>query len=127
MRRSHSLGEKAAWTGADSGRVPTGRSYGDPTSTAVVLNFNLFPIPAMKNITDAPIHVQKREKREKLSARRPRGCCVNGRLDKENTTSLPALQRASARWLYRQSAGVKPFLFLTNPPRPWLGSRRSVG
>ena len=60
------LGKKAAWTGADGKAVYAGRKelreiqsqYG-----LVFQNFNLFPhYSVMKNITDAPIHVQKREK-----------------------------------------------------------------
>ena len=60
------LGKKAAWTGADGKAVYAGKNelreiqsqYG-----LVFQNFNLFPhYSVMKNITDAPIHVQKREK-----------------------------------------------------------------
>lgn len=60
------LGKKAAWTGADGKAVYAGKKelreiqsqYG-----LVFQNFNLFPhYSVMKNITDAPIHVQKREK-----------------------------------------------------------------
>ena len=60
------LGKKAAWTGADGKAVYAGRKelreiqsqYG-----LVFQNFNLFPhYSVMKNITDAPLHVQKREK-----------------------------------------------------------------
>ena len=60
------LGKKAAWTGADGKAVYAGRKelreiqsqYG-----LVFQNFNLFPhYSVMKNITDAPIHVQKRDK-----------------------------------------------------------------
>ena len=60
------LGKKAAWTGAGGKAVYAGKKelreiqsqYG-----LVFQNFNLFPhYSVMKNITDAPIHVQKREK-----------------------------------------------------------------
>lgn len=60
------LGKKAAWTGANGKAVYAGKKelreiqsqYG-----LVFQNFNLFPhYSVMKNITDAPIHVQKREK-----------------------------------------------------------------
>lgn len=60
------LEKKAAWTGADGKAVYAGKKelreiqsqYG-----LVFQNFNLFPhYSVMKNITDAPIHVQKREK-----------------------------------------------------------------
>ncbi|MEG0688674.1 MAG: amino acid ABC transporter ATP-binding protein [Hungatella sp.] len=62
------LGEKAAWTD-DAGQAVYAkktklkeiqRNYG-----LVFQNFNLFPhYSVMKNITDAPIHVQRREKTE---------------------------------------------------------------
>lgn len=60
------LGEKAAWTGANGKMMFAGKKelrriqsqYG-----LVFQNFNLFPhYSVMKNITDAPIHVQKRDK-----------------------------------------------------------------
>ena len=60
------LGKRAAWTGAD-GKV----SYADKKDKKeirsqyglVFQNFNLFPhYSVLKNITDAPIHVQKRDK-----------------------------------------------------------------
>lgn len=62
------LGEKAAWTGSGGKAVYAGRKdlrhiqshYG-----LVFQNFNLFPhYTVMKNITDAPIHVQKRNREE---------------------------------------------------------------
>ncbi|MEG0368639.1 MAG: amino acid ABC transporter ATP-binding protein [Hungatella sp.] len=62
------LGEKAAWTN-DAGQAVYAKktklkeiqgNYG-----LVFQNFNLFPhYSVMKNITDAPIHVQRREKTE---------------------------------------------------------------
>lgn len=61
-------GKRAAWTGADGKAVyaskaelkEIGRQYG-----LVFQNFNLFPhYSVMKNITDAPIRVQKRPKEE---------------------------------------------------------------
>lgn len=60
------LGEKAAWTGENGKMMFAGKKelrriqsqYG-----LVFQNFNLFPhYSVMKNITDAPIHVQKRDK-----------------------------------------------------------------
>ena len=60
------LGKRAAWTGAD-GKV----SYADKKDMKeirsqyglVFQNFNLFPhYSVLKNITDAPIHVQTRDK-----------------------------------------------------------------
>ena len=62
------LGEKAAWNGADGRTVYAPRqelkkiqqNYG-----LVFQNFNLFPhYSVMKNITDAPITVQKRDREE---------------------------------------------------------------
>ncbi len=62
------LGQKAAWTGSDGRAV-----YADKRTMKeirsqyglVFQNFNLFPhFSVMKNITDAPIHVQKRNKEE---------------------------------------------------------------
>ena len=62
------LGKKAAWTDKD-GRVV----YADKKEMKeirsqyglVFQNFNLFPhFSVLKNITDAPIHVQKRDKEE---------------------------------------------------------------
>lgn len=65
------LGEKAAWNGKDGRSVYAGKeklkeiqkSYG-----LVFQNFHLFPhFSVLKNIADAPIHVQKREKSEAYS------------------------------------------------------------
>ncbi|MGN0372168.1 MAG: amino acid ABC transporter ATP-binding protein [Enterocloster sp.] len=62
------LGQKAAWTGSNGRAV-----YADKRTMKeirsqyglVFQNFNLFPhFSVMKNITDAPIHVQKRNKEE---------------------------------------------------------------
>ena len=62
------LGEKAVWNDAEGNSV-----YGKPAKLKhiqqyfilVFQNFNLFPhYSVMKNITDAPIHVQKRNKEE---------------------------------------------------------------
>jgi polar amino acid transport system ATP-binding protein len=62
------LGEKAAWNGADGTSVyakkeplrKIQKQYG-----LVFQNFHLFPhFTVLKNITDAPIHVQKRNKAE---------------------------------------------------------------
>ena len=62
------LGEKAVWNDAEGNSV-----YGKPAKlkhiqqyfSLVFQNFNLFPhYSVMKNITDAPIHVQKRNKEE---------------------------------------------------------------
>lgn len=62
------LGEKAVWNDVEGNSV-----YGKPAKlkhiqqyfSLVFQNFNLFPhYSVMKNITDAPIHVQKRNKEE---------------------------------------------------------------
>ena len=62
------LGEKAVWNDAEGNSV-----YGKPAKlkhiqqyfSLVFQNFNLFPhYSVMKNIMDAPIHVQKRNKEE---------------------------------------------------------------
>ena len=62
------LGEKAVWNDAEGNSV-----YGKPAKlkhiqqyfSLVFQNFNLFPhYSVMKNILDAPIHVQKRNKEE---------------------------------------------------------------
>lgn len=68
------LGKKAVW-GNDSGSI----QYASPAELKeirsqyglVFQNFNLFPhFSVMKNITDAPIHVQKRNKEEVYSEAR---------------------------------------------------------
>ncbi|MDR0925171.1 MAG: amino acid ABC transporter ATP-binding protein [Hungatella sp.] len=65
------LGEKAAWDGPDGRAVyakgekrkEIQKNYG-----LVFQNFHLFPhMTVLKNITDAPIHVQKRDKEEVFS------------------------------------------------------------
>ena len=60
------LGKKAAWTGADGKVVYAGKKELKEIQSQyglVFQNFNLFPhYSVMKNITDAPIHVQKRDK-----------------------------------------------------------------
>lgn len=62
------LGEKASWNGPDGRSLYAGKekrkeiqkNYG-----LVFQNFHLFPhMSVLKNITDAPIHVQKRDKEE---------------------------------------------------------------
>lgn len=60
------LGKKAAWTGADGKAVYAGKKELKEIQSQyglVFQNFNLFPhFSVIKNITDAPIHVQKRDK-----------------------------------------------------------------
>lgn len=65
------LGEKAAWNGPDGKaiyakgerRKEIQKNYG-----LVFQNFHLFPhMTVLKNITDAPVHVQKRDKEEVFS------------------------------------------------------------
>ena len=60
------LGKKAAWTGADGKAVYANKNEMKEIKSQyglVFQNFNLFPhFSVMKNITDAPIRVQKRDK-----------------------------------------------------------------
>ena len=60
------LGKKAVWTGADGKLVYADKNGMKEIKSQyglVFQNFNLFPhFSVMKNITDAPIHVQKRDK-----------------------------------------------------------------
>ena len=60
------LGKKAAWTGADGKAVYAGKKELKEIQSQyglVFQNFNLFPhFSVIKNITGAPIHVQKRDK-----------------------------------------------------------------
>ena len=81
------LGKRAAWTGAD-GKV----SYADKKDMKeirsqyglVFQNFNLFPhYSVMKNITDAPIRIQKRNKDEVFKEAREL-LAKMGLSDKEN-------------------------------------------
>ena len=62
------LGKKAAWTGRDGKVVYAGKNELKEIKSQyglVFQNFNLFPhFSVMKNITDAPINVQKRNKDE---------------------------------------------------------------
>ena len=62
------LGKRAAWTGADSKVMhPDKKEMKEIRSCfgLVFQNFNLFPhYSVLKNIADAPIHVQKRDKGE---------------------------------------------------------------
>ncbi len=60
------LGRKAAWSGGDKKARYAGKKELKEIQSQfglVFQNFNLFPhFSVMKNITDAPIHVQKRDK-----------------------------------------------------------------
>ena len=60
------LGQKAAWTGENGQVAYAGKKELKEIQSQyglVFQNFNLFPhFSVMKNITDAPIHVQKRDK-----------------------------------------------------------------
>ena len=60
------LGKKAVWTGADGKLAYAEKNEMKEIKSQyglVFQNFNLFPhFSVMKNITDAPIHVQKRDK-----------------------------------------------------------------
>lgn len=62
------LGKKAAWTGGDGKVVYAGKNELKEIKSQyglVFQNFNLFPhFSVMKNITDAPVNVQKRNKDE---------------------------------------------------------------
>lgn len=62
------LGDRAAWTGEDGMAVYAKKEKLKEIQTnygLVFQNFNLFPhFSVMKNIVDAPIHVQKRNKEE---------------------------------------------------------------
>ena len=62
------LGKKAAWTGDKGKAVYAGKKELKEIQSQyglVFQNFNLFPhYSVMKNITDAPIHVQKRDNEE---------------------------------------------------------------
>ena len=62
------LGEKAAWTGEDGNAVYAKKEKMREIQSCyglVFQNFNLFPhYSVMKNITDAPIRVQKRKKED---------------------------------------------------------------
>lgn len=66
------LGEKAAWMGPDGKAVYAKKSQLKEIQSnygLVFQNFNLFPhYSVMKNITDAPIRVQKRNKEEVYKA-----------------------------------------------------------
>ena len=68
------LGEKAAWNGSDGKIVYAKKDQLKKIQSQyglVFQNFNLFPhYSVLKNITDAPIHVQKRDKEEVLGTAR---------------------------------------------------------
>lgn len=68
------LGEKAAWKGEDGKLVYAKKDQLRKIQSQyglVFQNFNLFPhYSVMKNITDAPIHVQKRDREEVYGAAR---------------------------------------------------------
>ena len=89
----------------------------------VFQNFNLFPhYSVLKNITDAPIHVQKR-KREEAEAEARELLAKMGLSDKADMypcqLSGGQQQRvAIARaWLC-----IPGFCSLTSPPQPWIRS-----
>lgn len=105
------LGKRAAWTGAD-GKV----SYADKKDMKeirsqyglVFQNFNLFPhYSVLKNIVDAPIHVQKRDKetvyQEARELLKKMGLAGQGRL-----LSLPVIRRTVPACGDRESSGAEP-------------------
>ena len=92
------MGKKAAWNGPDGRAVYAGkkdlkeiqRQYG-----LVFQNFNLFPhYSVMKNITDAPLHVQKRD-REAVYAEARELLRKMGLEDKEDAYSGGQCQRVA--------------------------------
>ena len=61
------MGKRSVWMGNGKTVVPSGKQLKEIRSCfgLVFQNFNLFPhYSVIKNITDAPIHVQKRKKEE---------------------------------------------------------------
>lgn len=119
-------GRKAVWNQGD-GRVQyAGKEEMKEIQAMyglVFQNFNLFPhYSVLKNITDAPIHVQKR-KREEAEAEARELLAKMGFLTRR--ICIPAsFPEASSRgwqspepWLY-----IPGFCSLTSPPQPWIRS-----
>ena len=99
------LGKKAAWTDKD-GRVV----YADKKEMKeirsqyglVFQNFNLFPhYSVLKNITDAPIHVQKRDKETVYFKE-------DGSVGQRRLLSVPAVRRTVPACGDRKSPGAEP-------------------
>ena len=104
------LGKKAVWSD-ENGKL----NYADKKDLKeiqsqyglVFQNFNLFPhFSVLKNITDAPIHVQKRDKEEVYKEAREL-LKKMGLEDKENDLSLPVIRRTVPASSHCKSSGVK--------------------
>ena len=102
------LGEKAAWNGPDGNAVYAGKekqkeiqgNYG-----LVFQNFNLFPhYNVLKNIIDAPIHVQKRKSeeviREAYDLLRKMGLEDKAEIDQAITDILTSTDETERQELY---------------------------
>ena len=86
------------WKSKDFGEIKYEGTFG-----LVFQNFNLFPhYSVMKNITDAPIKVQKRKKEEVYEEAREL-LRKMGLEDKEKAY-LPALRRTAAAYLHSKSS-----------------------
>ncbi len=113
------LGEKAAWNGQDGKAVYASKkdrrkireNYG-----LVFQNFNLFPhYSVMKNITDAPINVQKRDKKEAFESAREL-LRKMGLEDKENAYPCQLSGGQSQRVAIARALALNPKILFFDEP-----------
>ena len=119
------LGKRAAWTEDGRAVYASKKDLKEIQSQygLVFQNFNLFPhYSVMKNITDAPIHVRKRDKAQVYEEARAL-LKKMGLEDKENAYPCQLSGGQCQRVGHCQGIGAESQIrFLTNPPQPWTRS-----
>lgn len=123
------MGEKAAWNGEDGNTI-----YAKAADLKkiqqyfglVFQNFNLFPhYSVMKNITDAPLHVQKREKEEVFATAREL-LAKMGLADRENAYPCELSGGQQQRVSIARALAMNPAVLFFDEPTSALDPELTV-